>query len=85
MATTIIRLYEREDGEMVDVCNVTRDHFYGSWDDEEGSENVIIDASINIKVNHVEGNSHTKRTFDEISSIKFYENVFNFNGFQNMI
>jgi hypothetical protein len=42
------------DGELVDVYNVTRDHFYGSWDDEEGSENVIIDASINIKVNHIE-------------------------------
>lgn len=46
---------------MVDVCNMTRDHFYGSWDDEEGSENVIIDASINIKVNHVGGNSHGEK------------------------
>lgn len=50
---------------------MTRDHFYGSWDDEEGSENVIIDASINIKVN--QGEAWRKGTFDEISSIKFYD------------
>lgn len=55
-----IGLYKR-DVEM--VYNMTRDHFYGCWDDEEGSENVIIDASINIKVNHIE---NEREIFDEI-------------------
>lgn len=59
----IIRLYMRDGGRMVDVCNMTRDHFYGSWDDEEGSENVIIDASINIKVNHIENHEKGQLRF----------------------